>query len=319
MALVSAGDIKQKYDIKEVVGKGSFAVVCLGINKATGEHVAVKILEPKDKDEEEMTKNEIEIQGALRYPNIIQLKEVFDRPAKVLKARKIYLVMEVVTGGELLDRIINKGYLMESEARPILRSVARTIAYLHSENVVHRDIKPGNVLFVHEGEDSPIKLADFGCATRIRPGESLHSIVGTPAFVAPELLTENGYGKAVDVWSFGVTMYIVLCGYPPFNADDDQAMFRLIKQGDFTFPAAEWTGVSEDAKDLIRRCLALDPSTRATAMELANHPWMTDGRNLFLDYRNSMLQARAEMTQRKFRRMAHVLSAVHQLQALTKV
>jgi calcium-dependent protein kinase len=167
MRNIFKSEVKQRYELKEVLGNGNFAEVRLGINKETQDRVAVKIIEPKDKIDEKMIKTEIEILQDIDHPNAIRLFEVFEQHANLLKGRKTCLVMELVTGGEMLERIYQKKKFPENQGRQIMKSVLDVLHYLHNKGIVHRDLKPGNILFVDDRDDSAIKVVDFGCAARL--------------------------------------------------------------------------------------------------------------------------------------------------------
>jgi len=196
------------------------------------------------------------------------MREMYDTPTKM------YLIMELVTGGELFDRIVNRGSYSEKDASHVVRQIVSAIEYLHALGIVHRDLKPENLLYANESHDSDIKIADFGLS-RILPDDALlKTACGTPGYVAPEVLRGKGYGKEVDLWSVGVIMYILLCGFPPFYDDNVQVLFEQILSGHFDFPPTYWAGVSDSAKDLIRKLLNVDPKKRLTATQALEHPWL---------------------------------------------
>jgi len=261
--------VMENYDIKEKLGSGTFAVVKLCIDKSTGEKWAIKILDKTSKDANlEMMSREVEIMEQIQHKNIIYMREMFDTPTKM------YLIMELVTGGELFDRIVNRGSYSEKDASNVVRQIVSAIEYLHSMGIVHRDLKPENLLYANENPDADIKIADFGLS-RILPDDAmLKTACGTPGYVAPEVLKGRGYGKEVDMWSVGVIMYILLCGFPPFYDDNVQILFEQILSGHFEFPAQYWGGVSESAKDLIRKLLTVPVKQRLTATQALQHPWL---------------------------------------------
>jgi calcium/calmodulin-dependent protein kinase I len=273
-----ATGIKKYYDIGETLGKGSFAVVKKGMPKEGGPPVAVKIVDKKDAQFDEASlQQEIAIMRKVVHPNCIRLVEVFDEKAKM------YIVVELVTGGELFDRIINRGHYSEKDAATLMCEVATAIDYLHSLGIVHRDLKPENLLYSSGDEGSPdynvIKVADFGLAKVLTGGAKdggMSTTCGTPGYVAPEVLEQNarGYGPEVDAWSLGVILYILLCGFPPFYDESNAVLFQLIKKGSYTFPSPYWDDVSESAKDLVHKLLTVDPKKRATVKDVLSHPWV---------------------------------------------
>lgn len=187
-----------------------------------------------------------------------------------------YLVMEVMSGGELFDRIVQKSYYNEKEARDLVKILLDAICYMHDRNIVHRDLKPENLLLQNRDNDSEIRLADFGFAKRVKGNLSLSTQCGTPGYVAPEILKGDKYGLAVDMWSIGVITYILLGGYPPFHDDNQATLYKKIKSGDFVFHPEYWDPVSKEAKDLITRMLTVDYEKRLTAKDALNHPWIHD-------------------------------------------
>ena len=196
---------------------------------------------------------------------------------------RTYLVLELVTGGTVLDRIIADDHFTERDAAAVTSDVLHAVQYLHSLGIVHRDLKPENLLYAWDDPRSPyhntVKVADFGMSKLIDPGDaqSMHTMCGSPCFVAPEVLSENeqGYGPGVDVWSLGVVVYSMLCGFLPFYSDSKAELFRLIKTGKYDFPNEYWSGVSPAAKDVIRHMLEVDTNARYSTQQCLSHEWIT--------------------------------------------
>jgi len=203
------------------------------------------------------------------HPNIIRLYETFE------DHRNIYLVMELCQGGELFDRIIEEGHFTEKDAAVLMKQIFSAVHYLHSNCVMHRDLKPENFLFLNKKPTSPLKIIDFGLSCRFNVGDSASTKAGTPYYVAPQVL-QGKYDKSCDDWSCGVIMYVLLCGYPPFYGETDAEVLSKVKAGHYSFSGGEWKRVSEDAKDLIRRLLKINPNDRFTSEEALNHPWITN-------------------------------------------
>uniref|UniRef100_A0A7S0VHK2 Protein kinase domain-containing protein n=1 Tax=Hemiselmis tepida TaxID=464990 RepID=A0A7S0VHK2_9CRYP len=278
-----ASGIKKHYDIGDTLGKGSFAVVKVGVPKDGSPNVAIKIIDKKDAQfDKESLEQEIAIMKKVDHPNCIKLHEVFD------EKQKMYMVLDLVTGGELFDRIIARGHYSEKDAAMLINDTLIAIGYLHSLGIVHRDLKPENLLYSTGDESSPqydvIKVADFGLAKVVHGGSdhSMTTTCGTPGYVAPEVLEQaGGYGPEVDVWSIGVILYILLCGFPPFYDENNAVLFQQIKKGDYSFPSPYWDDVSDGAKDLVRKILQVDPKKRLTVKTCLEHPWLTsrDGAN----------------------------------------
>lgn len=272
-----ATHVKGFYDIGETLGKGSFAVVKVGIPKDPRfPKVAVKIIDKKDAQyDKDSLEQEISIMKRVQHPNCIRLLEVFDEKAKM------YLVIDLVTGGELFERIIARGHYSEKDAAQLLYSVCGAIGYLHNLGIVHRDLKPENLLYASNDPASQaydvIKVADFGLAKVIdNPHDrTMSTTCGTPGYVAPEILEQRGgYGSEVDIWSLGVILYVLLCGFPPFYDENNAELFQQIKTGAYTFPSPYWDGISDLAKDLVKKMIQVEVSKRVTVKQTLEHPWV---------------------------------------------
>ncbi|KAG5185335.1 calcium-dependent protein kinase [Tribonema minus] len=270
----TAGDVGEKYDIdyKHELGHGHYGVVRRCRDRTTGEAYAVKTIKKSRVSRIESLKREIEILRRVRHPNIIALVAVYEDD------RYIHLVTELCTGGELFDRIIKKtesaeGRYSERDAARIVRNILSGIAYCHTQhNICHRDLKPENFLFKRADDDTQIKIIDFGLSRFEEANSAMTTRVGTPYYIAPEVLLRS-YDKACDLWSIGVITYILLSGYPPFYGDTDAEIFASVRRGEFDFPSPEWDSVSADAKDFICSLLRMDPTERLTAPQALDHPW----------------------------------------------
>jgi len=263
-------DIDKVYEFKNELGRGAFSIVYLGVNKATGAKFAVKVINKKDlgKDYEKNLKMEVDILKKVNHPNIIALKELFDTPDK------LYLVMELVTGGELFDKIVEKGSYTESEASTLVRKIVSAVDYLHGIDIVHRDLKPENLLLKRADDDLEVALADFGLSKIVGAQMMMQTACGTPSYVAPEVLNASGYGKEVDMWSIGVITYILLCGFPPFYGDTVPEIFEQIMEANFDYPEEYWGSVTKEAKDFINKLLVVETADRMTAAQALQHPWL---------------------------------------------
>mmetsp|Transcript_32449 Transcript_32449/g.50542 ORF Transcript_32449/g.50542 Transcript_32449/m.50542 type:complete len:514 (+) Transcript_32449:267-1808(+) len=265
----------ERYELSsKVLGQGRFAVVKRATNRETGETVAVKVINKAKCTKPEDTAKlhrEIDILKRIRHPGCVQFHEVFETKTHV------YIVMELVTGGELFDRIITKDHYSETEAAKVFVQIIEAIEYIHSIGVVHRDLKPENVLLLNTSEDSPVKIADFGLGRVVGTStvNTMKTVCGTPIYVAPEVLEKKGYGNECDVWSAGVILYILLCGFPPFDQDESiPVIFHHIKNARYDFPSPYWDNVSKEAKDLIKNMLKIPVSKRLTCRECLEHPWV---------------------------------------------
>ncbi|KAK6489845.1 ribosomal protein S6 kinase alpha-2 isoform X2 [Huso huso] len=258
------------YEIKEDVGIGAYSVCKRCVHKSTGVEYAVKIIDRSKRDPSE------EIEILLRYgqhPNIITLKDVYD------DGKYVYLIMELMRGGELLDRILRQKCFSEREASAVLCTITKTVEYLHSQGVVHRDLKPSNILYVDEtGDPESIRICDFGFAKQLRAENGLlMTPCYTANFVAPEVLKRQGYDAACDIWSLGILLYTMLAGFTPFaNGPDDtpEEILARIGSGIFALSGGNWDTISDAAKDIVSKMLHVDPHQRLTAPQVLRHPWI---------------------------------------------
>uniref|UniRef100_A0A8D2ZNQ2 Serine/threonine-protein kinase DCLK2 n=1 Tax=Scophthalmus maximus TaxID=52904 RepID=A0A8D2ZNQ2_SCOMX len=264
--------LSDRYKVGRMLGDGNFAVVRECVEHSTGREYALKIINKgKCRGKEHMIQNEVAILRRVKHPNIVLLIEEVDT------YNELYLVMELVKGGDLFDAITSANRYTERDASGMLYNLASAIKYLHSLNIVHRDIKPENLLvYEHADGSKSLKLGDFGLATVV--DGPLYTVCGTPTYVAPEIIAETGYGLKVDIWAAGVITYILLCGFPPFrgSSDDQEVLFDQILMGQLEFPLPYWDNVSETAMELIRSMLEVEVDQRYSALQVLEHPWVTD-------------------------------------------
>merc|ERR1719203_2490659 len=262
--------VEDKYILKDVLGTGAFSQVRLAESKdRPGDLHAIKVIDKKAlKGKEDSLENEIKVLRRLDHPNVVKLLEAYESKSYV------YLVMELVTGGELFDRIVEKGSYTEKDAADLIKQVLSAVAYMHEEGVVHRDLKPENLLYYSAETDSKIMISDFGLS-KMEDSGLMATACGTPGYVAPEVLAQKPYGKAVDVWSIGVISYILLCGYPPFYDENDANLFAQILKGEFEFDSPYWDDISEEAKDFIRSLMCVNVENRLTCHNALEHCWIT--------------------------------------------
>nr|XP_046190279.1 calcium/calmodulin-dependent protein kinase type 1B-like isoform X2 [Oncorhynchus gorbuscha] len=241
-----AEDITAVYDLREKLGEGSFSEVRVAQHRRTLKLVAVKCIRKRAlKGKEAMLENEI-------------------------------AVLRSVTGGELLDRILEKGSYTERDASRVIQQLLEAVQYLHQLGIVHRDLKPENLLYQTPSEDSKIVISDFGLSKMEEQG-MLTTACGTPAYVAPELLQQKSYGKEVDLWALGVITYILLCGYPPFYDESESHMYRQIMKAEYEFDSPYWDEVSNSAKDFIPHMLQKEPEERYNCEQALKHLWISGG------------------------------------------
>uniref|UniRef100_A0A3B5QQV7 non-specific serine/threonine protein kinase n=1 Tax=Xiphophorus maculatus TaxID=8083 RepID=A0A3B5QQV7_XIPMA len=254
----------------QVLGLGINGKVLECFNKKTGEKCALKILydSPKARREVEL---HWRVSGGPYIVRILSLYENMHHGKKCL-----LIIMECMEGGELFSRIQARGdqAFTEKEASEIMRDIGTAISFLHNIDIAHRDIKPENLLYTTKGKKAVLKLTDFGFAKET----TLHNPLQTPCYTPYYVLGPEKYDKSCDMWSLGVIMYILLCGYPPFYSNTGQAispgMKRRIRMGQYEFPDLEWSDVSQEAKDLIQQLLKTDPNERMTITQFTNHPWI---------------------------------------------
>jgi len=213
---------------------------------------------------------EIRILKQVDHPNIIKLKELFETPTMLA------IVTELVTGGELFDKIVAQGNYSERDAAILVSKMVSAIEYLHIRGIVHRDLKPENLLLRDPDSITEVKIADFGLSKVV--GTKFSSLMltacGTPSYVAPEVLSAIGYDKEVDLWSIGVITYILLCGFPPFYNESLNKLFEEILSAEYDYPEEYWSHISNEAKDFVSKLLVVDPSQRLTAAQALQHVWI---------------------------------------------
>ncbi|XP_010916696.1 serine/threonine-protein kinase PEPKR2 [Elaeis guineensis] len=254
--------LEYEYTLGRDIGQGRFGAVRLCRSRASGEEFACKTL---PKNGEETVHREVEIMQHLSgHPGIVTLKAVFE------DSESFHLVMELCSGGRLIDEMVREGRYSEQRAAILIKELVSVIKYCHEMGVVHRDIKPENILLTTSGK---MKLADFGLAVRIAGGQKLSGIAGSPAYVAPEVLL-GLYSEKVDIWAAGVLLHALLVGTLPFRGESLEAIFEAIKKVELDFQSGIWESVSKLARDLLYRMLTRDVSTRLAADEVLRHPWI---------------------------------------------
>ncbi|XP_067015331.2 phosphorylase b kinase gamma catalytic chain, skeletal muscle/heart isoform isoform X2 [Anabrus simplex] len=268
-----------KYEPKEILGRGISSTVRRCIEKETGIEYAAKIIDlssdtdavGEGKTMLEATMSEVSILRIVAgHPYIIELHDVFE------SSTFIFLVFELCKHGELFDYLTSVVALSEKKTRYIMRQLFEALQHVHSKSIVHRDVKPENILL---DDNFNIKLTDFGFARVLKPEERLFDLCGTPGYLAPEVLKCNmfedaaGYTEEVDIWACGVIMFTLLVGCPPFWHRKQMVMLRNIMEGKYSFTSPEWADITEPPKDLIRKLLVVDPKKRITIKEALEHPF----------------------------------------------
>lgn len=273
--------LTSKYLISKTLGQGKFSKVKLALHAPTGEKVAIKILEKKKfKNPSDLTKlsREIQIIKTLKHPNIIQLYEVIETNDLIC------IILEYMSGGELFDFIIKRGRLNEIDALSFYSQLINAIEYMHGMKIAHRDLKPENLLL---DDGFNLKIADFGLANVCENGRKLETPCGSPCYAAPEMLLGKAYnGLKADIWSCGVVLYAMVCGFLPFEDQNISELYEKIRKGIYVEPI--W--LSDKAKDLIKHVLDANPDTRFSIEDIKNHPWMKNSpafisKDIGLDYK----------------------------------
>lgn len=268
----SAGaEFDRFYRRERSIGKGHFSHVYLATDRATGDKFAVKIIK-RDKNDEEKSKKfirrEVKVLSITDHPNLVKAVDFFSSGGKP------HIVLEFIPGGSLRDLIRKHKRLTELDARPIMRGILHGVAYLHAANIVHRDLKPENILMARRQHP---KITDFGLATFRNEDKNIHSVVGTPSYVAPEVIRNVPYGPPADVWSCGIILYYMLSGERPFTGESREEIKRSVLEGQLRFPSQLFGFCSPEIKHLINAMLNYDPSCRLTADEALKHPWIVRG------------------------------------------
>ncbi|KAK7870291.1 hypothetical protein R5R35_001013 [Gryllus longicercus] len=267
---VKPNSISDEYELKETIAMGSYSVCRLCVHRASRTEYAVKVIDKSKKDCQE------EVEILLRWghhPNIVTLRDVYEDD------RSVYLVMELMRGGELLDRILRLKFFSEREASAVMHIIVTTVQYLHQHGVVHRDLKPSNILYAYDtGNPEALRICDFGFAKQLRAENGLlMTPCYTANFVAPEVLKRQGYDAACDIWSLGILLYTMLAGQTPFAnhaADSPGDILRRIGEGRIDLESGNWLSVSTEAKDLVQKMLHIDPNRRPTASQVLQHDWI---------------------------------------------
>ncbi|XP_008052769.1 serine/threonine-protein kinase 33 [Carlito syrichta] len=275
----SGAAIEEIYTFGRILGRGSFGMVIEATDKETETKWAIKKVnkEKAGSSAVKLLEREVNILKSVKHEHIIHLEQVFETP------KKMYLVMELCEDGELKEILDRKGNFSENETRWIIQSLASAIAYLHNNDIVHRDLKLENILVKSSFIDANnelnlnIKVTDFGLAVK-KQGRSegmLQTTCGTPIYMAPEVINAHDYSQQCDIWSIGVIMYILLCGELPFLASSEEKLFELIRKGELHFENPVWDSISNCAKSVLKQLMKVDPAHRITAKELLDNQWLT--------------------------------------------
>jgi calcium-dependent protein kinase len=264
------GTIRDYYSVdKGTLGKISCSTVSRARKRSTKEEFAVKTITKAKGKNFDCTAREIAIMKMMDHKNIVKLVETFE------DRRTIRLVMEMCSGGQLDDRLVEAKTFKETEAAFLMQQIFEAVFYMHDQRICHRDLKPDNILFSRRDaiERSVLKVIDFGSACLFKDGQQMHTKAGSSYYVAPQVLSGK-YDKASDLWSCGIIMHILLCGYPPFTGESEEEVTAKVRKGWFEFDKKHWKKVSEDAQMLIRMLIKMNPRERFTAEQALNDAWI---------------------------------------------
>lgn len=269
--------LREKYILSTSIGRGACGEVRLAFTRGSCEKFAVKIICKKKFSvgpRQAAMMDEVEILKKLHHPCVIKIEDVFET------TDNLYIVLELVEGGELFDRIVSVGRFEEPTAKLLFYQMLVAVKYLHNQGITHRDLKPENVLLSSEKNETVIKITDFGLSKVVGEQSLMKTLCGTPSYLAPEVLVNcgtGGYSKAVDLWSLGVILFICLAGYPPFSEEISKVpLNEQIVKGLYSFPNQYWKSVSPQAIDLVKKLLTVDPKKRITVDEALQHPWISN-------------------------------------------
>nr|XP_045743364.1 serine/threonine-protein kinase Chk2 [Mirounga angustirostris] len=271
-------ELRDQYIMSKTLGSGACGEVKLAFERKTCKKVAIKIISKRkfaigSETEAVNVLTKLSVTKRLSFPCIIKIKDFFD-------AEDYYIVLELMEGGELFDRVVGNKRLKEATCKLYFYQMLLAVQYLHENGIIHRDLKPENVLLSSQKEDCLIKITDFGQSKILGETSLMRTLCGTPTYLAPEVLNSfgtAGYNRAVDCWSLGVILFICLSGYPPFSEHKTQVSLKdQITSGKFNFISEVWAEVSEKALDLVKKLLIVDPKVRFTTEEALRHPWLQD-------------------------------------------
>ena len=300
-------DRKSRYRFGKTLGAGTYGIVREA--ECPEGKVAVKIILKRNvKGNEQMVYDELEMLQRMKHPHIVKFHDWFE------SRDKYYIVTQLATGGELFDRICEKGKFTEKDAAETIRQVLDAVNYLHKNNVVHRDLKPENLLYLTPEPDSALVLADFGIAKMLdSQNEVLTTMAGSFGYAAPEVMLKLGHGKPVDMWSMGVITYTLLCGYSPFRSENLNDLIDECKHGRVIFHERYWKDVSRDAKEFITSLLQPDPSKRPSSELALKHVWLSG--KTASDH-NLLPEIRAYVAKARLRRGIELVKLANRIEAL---
>lgn len=264
-----SGNILDDYMVIRVIGEGGYGQVKEVVEKKTGCKRASKTIQVKylKKSEVDNIVREIETLKKLDHPGVLKIFQVYR------ESDYFHIITDLCTGGELYDKIIKKQKLSENMAASYMFDIVSTVKYLHESGVMHRDLKPDNILFEDTSAKSRLKIIDFGASKSFKKGKTYEEVVGTPYYIAPEVL-KGEYTEKCDIWSIGVILYTMLSGSPPFTGSSNSEIYEKILEEPLSFNSPEWSSVSTSAKSLLKKVLVKDPKKRISISEFFFNPWL---------------------------------------------
>ncbi|KAK5697105.1 Calmodulin-dependent protein kinase cmk2 [Elasticomyces elasticus] len=300
-------DRKSKYRMGRTLGAGTYGIV-KEADCPSGK-VAVKIILKKNvKGNDQMVYDELEMLQKLKHPHIVRFVDWFE------SRDKYYIVTQLATGGELFDRICDKGKFTEKDASQTMKQVLEAVDYLHQNHIVHRDLKPENLLYLTRAPDSDLVLADFGIAKHLDTADGmLKTMAGSFGYAAPEVMLKKGHSYPVDMWSLGVITYTLLCGYSPFRSESLADLIDETKHGRVVFHERYWKDVSQQAKDFIMTLLKPEAKDRASSAQALKDPWI---KGVGATEHNLMPEIKAYMARAKLRRGIDLVKLANRIEAL---
>uniref|UniRef100_A0A1A7X955 Calcium/calmodulin-dependent protein kinase IGb n=1 Tax=Iconisemion striatum TaxID=60296 RepID=A0A1A7X955_9TELE len=302
-------NIQEIFDFIEELGSGAFSEVYMVREKKTGKMFAMKCVKKKKKRDINL-ENEIAVLRKIKHENVVGMEDFYE------SRTHYYLIMQLVSGGELFDRILDRGVYSEKDASKVIQQILQAVSYLHQSGIVHRDLKPENILYYSQDEDSKIMISDFGLSKMADSG-IMSTACGTPGYVAPEVLAQKPYSKAVDCWSIGVITYILLCGYPPFYEENETRLFSKIMKAQYDFDSPFWDDISDSAKDFIRNMMQKNPSMRYSTEQALRHPWIIGKTARSQDiYYSVSIQIQKNFAQSKWKQAINATVAINHMKKL---
>eukprot|EP00798_Chlamydomonas_sp_ICE-L_P009037 gene9037-16159_t len=298
------------YTLDKQVGKGAFGIVRLCIKNSNGEQLACKTISKAKlvcKEDVKDVQAEVAMMNLVAgHQNVVTLKSTHE------DTNQVHIVMDLCAGGELFDSIVESGTFSERKAAEVFRKMVEVVNHCQELGVMHRDLKPENFLLTSKGPEGELKLTDFGLGVFFKPGERFRDLVGSPYYVAPEVLRKN-YSHQADLWSLGVILYILLSGLPPFWGDTEEQIFKMVLRGNIDFKTDPWPRLSAECKDCVRSLLEQDPSKRASATSTLKHPWLVgQGQGADVDLDSVVLKRMSQFAQmNKLKKMCLMVVGQH--------